>query len=139
MSTDNQRSKFAQPAEVGDTKKGSMRLEPQVLLKHQHGVTMQWWNEESNYLVIAIYRPTTSGKYALAHVAGPWSGVEKVVESSPETWRPCINPGFDDERAFALDKADQILTCLNADYGGMRALQSVFDGPILGFDELVQN
>ena len=139
MSKVNQSSKFAQPVVAGDTKKGSMRLEPQVLLKHQYGVTMQWWNVAENYLVVATYQPTKNGKYALTNVSGPWSGVEKPVESKSETWRPCILPGYDRERTFALDKADIVLTCLNADYGGMQALKTVFGGPMLGFDKLIEN
>jgi len=139
MSQVNHERKFAQPVVAGDTRKERMRLEPQVLLKHPHGITMQWWNVAENYLVIATYQPTANGKYALTNVAGPWSGVEKPVESSPETWKPCIVPGFDQERAFALDRADLVLTALNASYGGPQVLKSLFDGPIMGFTELAEN
>ena len=139
MSKGNQSSKFAQPVVAGDTKKGSMRLEPQVLLKHQHGVTMQWWNVAENYLVVATYQPTQSGNYALSNLAGPWSGVEKPNEADPKSWKPCILPGYESERADALETADIVLMCLNAGQAGEQALPAAFHGPIMGFEALSAN
>ena len=127
--------------EVGDLRKEEkMRLEPQVLIKHKHGVTMQWWSQKDNYLVVVTYCPIDgTDKYALSNVAGPWSGVIKQVEDRPETWKPTILPGFERERAYALVTADIVLMCLNSPYGGIQALPAAFHGPILGFDELQQN
>ena len=126
-------------ARVGATKQQNMKLRPQVIIKHQHGVTMQWWNVAENYLVVATYQPTTGGNYALSNVSGPWSGVEKPSESDVTSWKPCILPGYENERAYALESADIVLMCLNAGKPGVRALPAAFHGPIIGFDELTEN
>lgn len=113
-----------------------MILKPTVLLKHEAGITAQWYDEPNNQMILALYSPVGDrGKFALSQVAGPWSGVIKVDEDNPQTWAPYIIPGHEAKRAFALDRAELLLTCINADYGGMAALKSIFPGPIVGFDQ----
>lgn len=119
---------------VGVTKRRiMMNLKPTVCLKHEHGVTAQWWNPETNYMILAIFVPLAGGKYALAQVAGPWSGV-KQPSDDPNTWEPYIIDGYDTERIYCLTIADIILTCLNGTVGGIKALKSFFQGPVIGFD-----
>lgn len=114
----------------------AMTLKPTVLLKHESGVTAQWYDEPNNRMMMAIYSPVGErGKYALSQIAGPWSGVVKVDENDPKTWAPYIIPGFERERTYVLDQAELLLLCINADYGGMAALKSIFLGPIIGFDQ----
>ena len=124
----------AHNARVGATNP-KVKLKPTVLLRHEGGVTAQWWDPSSNYLIVALYTPLPRGKYALNQVAGPWSGVSKPNDKDPSTWLPTIEPGYESERAFALDRAELLLTCLNADYGGLAALKTVFQGPMIGFSK----
>ena len=112
-----------------------MLLKPTVLLKHEGGVTAQWYDEPNNQMMMAIYSPVGDrGKHALSQVAGPWSGVSKEDENDPSTWKPEIIPGFERQRAYVLEQAELVLICLNGDYNGMAALQSIFQGPMIGFD-----
>ena len=114
-------------------KRTPMNLKPTVCLKHEHGVTAQWWNPKTNHMILATYVPVEGGKYALTQVAGPWSGV-KQPSDDPETWEPFIIKGFDTERIYCLTMADVVLTCLNGTVGGLKALKSFFGGPVIGFD-----
>lgn len=112
-----------------------MLLKPTVLLKHEGGITAQWYDEPGNQMMIALYTPVGDrGKYALSQVAGPWSGVVKVDENAPSTWKVEIIPGYESQRTYVLEQAELVLICLNGDYGGMAALKSIFQGPMIGFD-----
>ena len=115
----------------GVLRKGTMNIQPIVVLKHKYGVTAQWLDSKTNTQVVATYEEN-NGSYGLTQVAGPWSGVRKP-EDDAKTWVPYIKEGFDEIRSYALMQADMILTSLNST-NGMDLLRNQFKGHILGFD-----
>ncbi len=116
----------------GVLRKGTMNIQPIVVLKHKYGVTAQWLDSKTNTQVVATYEEFNSS-YGLTQVAGPWSGVRKP-EDDPLTWIPYIKEGYDEIRGYALMQANMILTSLNST-NGLKLLRSQFKGHVLGFEQ----